>query len=166
MQNKKRTAFFLLGSNMGDRKAWIGKAIQLMEERIAKIKKKSALYETAAWGDTSQKKFLNIAVSIESSKPPHKLLQLSLEIEEELGRIRTVKNAARRIDIDLLLCGDEQIEETDLQIPHPRLHLRNFALIPLMEIAGEVQHPTLHKSIEELFFECEDRLEVIKLNEK
>ncbi|MBK9271846.1 MAG: 2-amino-4-hydroxy-6-hydroxymethyldihydropteridine diphosphokinase [Saprospiraceae bacterium] len=162
----KKSVYFLLGSNMGQRRSWINKAMALMSERIGQIKEKSSLYETMPWGDPHQQNYLNLVVRIDTSKSASKILQLILDIESALGRVRTVQNAARRIDIDILLYGEMHIDEADLQIPHPRMHERNFTLIPLMEIAGEIIHPVLKKTIEEIFFACKDPLEVVKLNEK
>lgn len=162
---KSRPVYLLLGSNLGNRKKNIARARKLIESEIGKIYEASALYETAAWGvDEPQDSYLNQALKLQSQRSGEELMQIFLDIETQMGRIRTKPAAPRIIDIDILLIGNEIINTPTLKIPHPRLHLRNFALIPLLEIGGNREHPELKQTIEDIYFSCEDRLEVIKID--
>ena len=153
----------LIGSNMGDRKAYLAQATAEIGKKIGKITQKSRLYETQAWGLTNQPDFMNQALEVETTLSPQATLAKILDIETDMGRIRTEKYAERTIDIDILLFSDVVVEEADLQIPHPRLPERNFALVPLMEIAGETEHPILKTTIEDLYFESPDTLDVFEV---
>ena len=153
-------AYLLLGTNLGDRKVNLINACSKIKNRVGAISKISKLYETSAWGKIDQPDFLNQAILVQTELTPHDLLKVILEIETEMGRIRNEKWEARTIDIDILLYNDNTINSTDLIVPHPKLHERNFALIPLMDIAAEVNHPVLNETIEALYFECNDPLDV------
>jgi 2-amino-4-hydroxy-6-hydroxymethyldihydropteridine diphosphokinase len=153
----------LIGSNMGDRKAYLAQAIAEIGKKIGKITQKSRLYETQAWGLTNQPDFMNQALEVETPLSPQATLAKILDIETDMGRIRTEKYAERTIDIDILLFAEVIVEEADLQIPHPRLPERNFALVPLMEIAGEIEHPILKTTIEDIYFESPDTLDVFEV---
>jgi 2-amino-4-hydroxy-6-hydroxymethyldihydropteridine diphosphokinase len=153
----------LIGSNMGDRKTYLAQAVAQIGQKIGTITEKSRLYETQAWGLTNQPDFMNQALEVETPLSPQETLEKILAIETDMGRIRTEKWAERTIDIDILLFSDMIVEEPDLQIPHPRLPERNFALVPLMEIAGEVEHPVLKTTIEDLYFESPDTLDVFEV---
>lgn len=131
---------------------------------IGRVTEKSRLYETQAWGVTNQSDFINQALAVETSLNPLKLLEQILKIENEMGRERTAKWAERTIDIDILLYGDFVVKEPNLVIPHPELPNRNFALIPLMEIAGEVEHPVMHLTIEDIYMDSKDPLDVFMLD--
>ncbi|MDZ7876598.1 MAG: 2-amino-4-hydroxy-6-hydroxymethyldihydropteridine diphosphokinase [Saprospiraceae bacterium] len=153
----------LIGSNMGDRKAYLVKAAAEIDKKIGKIAKESRLYETQAWGLTNQPDFINQALEVETTLSPQETLQKLLAIETDMGRIRTEKWAERTIDIDILLFADVIVQEADLQIPHPRLPERNFALVPLMELAGETEHPILKTTIEDIYMESKDTLDVFEV---
>lgn len=131
---------------------------------VGRVTQKSKLYETQAWGVTNQSDFINQAVAVETSLNPHKLLEQILKIENEMGRERTTKWAERTIDIDILLYDNFVVNEPNLVIPHPELPKRNFALIPLMEIAGEFEHPVLGLTIEDIYMESKDPLDVFMLD--
>ena len=162
----QRPVFLLLGSNTGNRSYQIKKAIKLLELQLGPVVAESSLYETEPWGvETQQEPYLNKAIRFDSGKKAEELLQICLDVEKEMGRIRNRQNEPRKIDIDILMAGDEIIDTEGLKIPHPRINFRNFALIPLMEIAAELIHPIEKKSIEDLYFECGDRLEVIRKDE-
>ena len=163
MQSDKNTAHLLLGSNLGNRDQLIVDATQLITERVGEVMQTSAIYETAAWGKTEQPSFLNVALAVKTSLSPLHLLETVLQIEADLGRIRHEKWGSRLIDIDILLYGAEIISVEDrLQIPHPQLQHRKFALLPLSDIAPDVIHPILRQRISELLVNLEDELEVLK----
>ena len=162
---KKGTTLFLhSGSNQGQRLEYLTKANQMIEQVIGPILQSSAYYETEAWGKTDQADFINQAVEVETDLSPQQVLHQMLAIENELGRIRQERWAERCIDIDLLFYGQQIIEEINLEVPHPRLHLRNFVLIPMLEIAADFIHPVFNLSIEALYLQSKDRLEVRMLD--
>lgn len=152
--------YLLLGSNMGNRLFFLEQAKKHIAEKVGEITKISAIYETAAWGKENQAAFLNQVVLVESDEEAAKVLALVLAIEQEIGRKRLEKWGERIIDIDILLYNDDIIEMENLIVPHPYLHLRRFTLLPLAEIAANVVHSKLGKSIGELLTECADGLEV------
>jgi len=141
-------AYIGIGSNMGDKKDNINNAINLLKEKCTVIKV-STLIKTAPEGYTDQPDFLNGAIEVDTSLTPKELMDFLLNIENSLGRKRTIKNGPRIIDLDILLYEDKIINDT-LEIPHPRMHERKFVLIPLKEIAPNVIHPILKKSIKDL----------------
>jgi 2-amino-4-hydroxy-6-hydroxymethyldihydropteridine diphosphokinase len=158
--------YLLLGSNMGNREAFLSKALIEIDAKIGKIIKKSKTYQTEPWGEKEQEDFLNIAVEIETKLKPKKILEKIHEIEKLLDREETYKWGPREIDIDILFYGEEMISEVDLTIPHPFIHERKFTLIPLSEIAPELYHPIMGANILDLLMECEDQSEVIEFRKK
>ena len=156
--------FLLLGSNEGDRGNYLENARFRMQLLAGRATTASSIYQTAAWGNTSQAPFLNQVIAIDTTLDPHVLLSTVLAVEKSLGRIRTEKWAPRTIDIDILFYGDQAINEPDLVIPHALLHDRRFALIPLAEISPELLHPLLKKTIRQLLEECQDHLDVLKVS--
>ncbi len=163
--SSQNAAYLLLGTNLGDRKANLTNALNKIKNGVGAITEISKIYETNAWGKTDQPDFFNQAILVQTELTPHDLLKVVLEIETEMGRIRHEKWEARTIDIDILLYNNAIINSPDLIIPHPHLQERNFVLIPLMEIAGEVIHPVLNLAIEELYFDCTDTLDVFLLED-
>ena len=137
-------------------------AAELVEKQIGKIIRRSAIYETEAWGFADQPAFFNQVLEIESKYPPGEVLNMILKIEENMGRKRTFKNAARIIDIDILFFNKEIINEQNLVIPHPEISNRRFVLSPLYEIAPQMIHPVLKKTIKTLLSETKDPLNVVK----
>lgn len=131
-----------LGSNQGDRLAQITRAIELIGERVGKVVRQSSLIETKPWGFTSGNQFLNGAILVESDLKPREILEITKQIERELGRVyKGVAYRDRTIDIDILLYDDYNIDTPDLQIPHPLMFQREFVMIPLREINPEIKDP-------------------------
>lgn len=152
--------FIGLGSNSGDREAFLKFAVSLISSEVGAILKASHCYETAAWGMEDQPAFLNQVLFVKTPLKPDKLLFQLLQIEKKAGRIREVHWGPRTLDLDILLFDDLILDNQDLVIPHPQLANRNFVLVPLHEIAPEWIHPVSRKSMVELLRECEDSLAV------
>ncbi len=156
--------FLLIGGNQGDRKATLGQATDLIQQRIGSVVGSSAVYQTAPWGDFAgdekPQDFLNQALEVRTSLSPYECLAQALAIEKELGRVREGSTPklyySRPIDIDMILYGSLVIRSPKLILPHPRMHLRRFVLVPLCEIAGERIHPVFNKTILQLLSECPD----------
>lgn len=157
-----KTAFLLTGGNMGDREGNLAQARQLLQEYCGNITAVSSLYETAAWGKTDQPSFLNQALQLETLLTARQLIRRILKVEKQMGRVREEKYGPRIIDIDILLFGNERHNYPLLKVPHPELPNRRFALLPLAEIATDLVHPVLKKTIRELLEICPDHLEVKK----
>ena len=151
-KQRSTVAYVGLGSNLGDRRGHLVAAVRCLARHAAiEIKETASLYETSPVGGPSgQPPYLNSVARVATTCSPRELLDVALSIETSLGRERGVRWDARVIDIDVLLFGDDVIDEADLRIPHPRLHLRRFVLEPLCELAGEIIHPTLGLSVERL----------------
>ena len=160
-----RTAYLLIGGNLGNRKENLAKAVSLINEQCGSLTRSSSIYETEAWGNTDQPSFLNQALEISTSLTARLLMRRVLRIEEEMGRIRKEKLGPRIIDIDILLFENEIHDLRFLKIPHPEMQNRRFVLVPLAEINSALQHPVLKKTIAELLEECPDNLEVKKIAE-
>ena len=160
MRNEPRTrrAFVLAGSNLGERKANLDFAVSSLA-RGGRVLKTSSCFETEPVGYGDQPWFLNQAIELESELAPSELLSLCQNIEASCGRVRTFPNAPRTLDLDILLYGDLVLNQPDLVIPHPRLPERRFAL-ELAQIAPDVVHPLLKKSIRSLLDTCTDLSEV------
>ena len=138
-----------LGTNLGDRKQNINKAIEAISLKMS-ISKQSSLYETTAWGYTDQPNFLNQVIQVETNLSPLRLLNFLKKTEVELGRVENFRYGPRLIDIDILFYDDLIKTTSRLQIPHPRIPERAFVLVPLNEIAPGYVHPVLKKTIAEL----------------
>lgn len=152
--------YLLLGANLGDRAATLNRAAELLASQVGTVLTKSSFWETAPWGLTDQPAFLNQAIACATELQPLDLLLATQSIERQLGRVRREKWGARPIDIDILFYGIEIVDSPDLQIPHPFLPERRFALAPLAEIAPDFVHPVLGKTVVELLAECLDASEV------
>jgi len=126
------------------------------------MQRKSAIYQTAAWGNTDQPDFLNQVIIVQTKLTAWQTMQSILQIEKEMGRLRTVKNAPRIIDIDILFFNKEIIHTVELTVPHPQLQNRRFVLVPLNELSPNFKHPALKKNIHQLFIHCTDKLNVKK----
>ncbi len=145
--------YLSLGTNLGDKHENLRTALRLIGERIGTISGESSIMETSPWGYESSNLFLNMAVEVKTNKDPFEILDITREIEREMGRNRKSQNgyADRIIDIDLILYDQQIIDSQFLQLPHPLLHLREFVLKPLCEIAPDQKHPILEKTISELY---------------
>lgn len=152
-------AYLLLGGNLGDRAACL-RAARTGLAAAGEIVAASRLYETAAWGRAGQPAYLNQAVALRTALAPGALLAHCLAIEAAAGRERHERWVSRTLDVDILLYNSAVVNTPSLTVPHPRLPLRRFALVPLAEIAAEVVHPRLHLSIGELLRRCPDLLAV------
>ena len=144
------TAYVALGSNLGDKEANLRKALELLEERGVEVVKTSSFICTEPYGVTDQPQFLNGVCEVRTSLEPLELLHTLLDIEQEMGRVRLRHWGERNIDLDLLLYEDVVLDTEELKLPHPDMQNRDFVLMPLAEIAPELVHPILQKSIEEL----------------
>jgi 2-amino-4-hydroxy-6-hydroxymethyldihydropteridine diphosphokinase len=152
-------AFILLGSNVGERLQHLQEAARSLGEHF-QIIAASAVYETDAWGDRSQEPYLNQALLIEVDKDPVQLHALTRAIEKKMGRMEKGNFRPRQIDIDILFYADEIIETDHLTIPHPRIQMRRFVLVPLTELDQNLVHPVFGKTIKEMLEECRDMLGV------
>jgi 2-amino-4-hydroxy-6-hydroxymethyldihydropteridine diphosphokinase len=155
-------AYLLLGSNIGDRAAHLQHAQQTLAATAGEIVAASACYETAAWGVEDQPAFLNQVLAVRTTLDAPALLAACLATEQQAGRERIRRWAARTLDVDILLYGDEVINTPTLTVPHPALPGRRFALTPLAEIAPQLVHPQLGQTISELLAACPDPLAVVR----
>ena len=167
-QMTSETVFIGFGSNLGDRQEYCDRAITLMgllpHSRLVAV---SSYYETQPVdpeGVLGSTWFFNGVVKIETSLSPPNLLEICQETERALGRDDHDRNGPRTIDFDILLYGDHIIEQPGFTVPHPRLHLRRFALEPLVELEPEWIHPVLKKTVKELFDHLDDPSQVRKLD--
>jgi 2-amino-4-hydroxy-6-hydroxymethyldihydropteridine diphosphokinase len=155
--------YLLLGSNLGNRNAFLNKAIQQIEQDIAPVIEKSAVYETQSWGKTDLPDYLNQVVMLQTTLSAQDVLDRILTIEIKMGRKREEKWGSRNIDIDILFYGNTIINEPNLIVPHPELHNRRFTLEPLGMLAPDLVHPLLNKTILELKNNLKDDLIVKKI---
>ena len=147
-------AYIGIGSNLGNREDNCEKAIRLLQENGLEIVKQSSMIETEPWGVPDQPLFINMAVSVKTVLSPENLLALCKKIETDLGRTETILWGPRIIDLDILFYDDVITARPDLTIPHPHIKDRDFVLRPLAEIAPDLIHPVLKKSIKELLEIC------------
>lgn len=156
-------AYLLLGSNMGDSKKILETATAMIAQQVGYVKAISSFYATEAWGKTDQPAFINQALMVNTALTARQLLDTVLAIEQKIGRVRIEKWGARLIDIDIIFFGNEIINQPDLVVPHPYMHVRRFVLLPMEEIAPGFLHPVHHKSIKTLNHQLDDDLSVVKL---
>lgn len=156
------TIIFSTGSNIGKRPYHLKFALKMLEKRIGKLLKKSAIYETKAWGKTDQRDFLNQVVSFETDQDVESCLKILQEIEIERLRTRKTHWGPRTLDIDILFYNQEIIETKKLIIPHPFLSERRFVLLPLSEIYPDWVHPVSGKKIKHLLTVCKDNSKLVR----
>jgi 2-amino-4-hydroxy-6-hydroxymethyldihydropteridine diphosphokinase len=154
--------YIALGSNVGDREANLREAIGLLSQSGMVIRRVSSLYETAPVDYLDQAWFLNAALEGQTNLPAVRLLTTLRNIESQMGNKKPFPKGPRLIDLDMLLYGEETIATPDLEIPHPRMLLRNFVLVPLAEVAPSLRHPSWPASAAELLLRSPDRSEVKK----
>lgn len=152
--------YLLIGGNIGERLYYLNMACTNIEQHSIKILRKSSIYETAAWGNTAQSAFLNQVLEVSTQKTAAELLNEILSIELAMGRKRLEKNGARTIDIDILYFKGVVINEPGIKIPHERIALRKFVLIPMNELHPDLLDPARGKTINQLLLDCEDNLDV------
>ncbi len=152
--------FLGLGGNVGRRAANLSRARRMLEKGGVAVVRASPVYETEPVGLAGQPAFLNQVLEVRSDLDPPALLRLAKSIETALKRTPAVPNGPRTIDIDILFAGDLVSAGPDLVVPHPRMHLRNFVLVPLEDIAPDLRHPVLGRTVRELRAACPDRSRV------
>lgn len=154
-----------IGSNLGDKRENISRAVLGVEALVGELFCVSSLYETEPWGFDAEEYFLNMVIGVETVLEPKPLLSVLMGIEESLGRERDRSNQyrSRPIDLDILLYNNLVFSDNKLTIPHPRIAERRFVLLPLAEVCGNLFHPVSGKSIEELLEGCSDNCGVKKL---
>ena len=162
------TVVLLIGGNQGDRQQLIDEASCLIEERIGNVCLSSPIYETEPWGFEAEQNFLNQALVVDTLLSAEEVLHTALDIERQLGRRRPFIDpehkhyVSRPMDIDLIFYNSLACDTTELQLPHPRMHLRRFVLQPLADIIPHFRHPMLHNTIQQLLEECPDTQKVME----
>lgn len=156
--------YILLGGNLGDPIAILGKAAQYIEERIGKICQRSSFYETEPVGFVHENNFINQVLVCDTALSPKEALSTCLHIEHLMGRVRTGKGySARTLDVDMLFYEDLIMDTPELTLPHPRMHQRLFTMTPMAEIAPDFIHPVLEVSCNTILENCPDCSTVVKL---
>lgn len=154
------SCYVLFGSNMGDKENLFAEACLLINNRCGAITAVSSSYESEPWGFEASEWFLNRLIVVDTDLNPEAMLRELLAIEAELGRVRHPEKegyTSRTADLDILYFGQRVIVTPILTVPHPRLHLRRFALMPLCEVAPELMHPVFQVTQRELLHRCTDQ---------
>jgi 2-amino-4-hydroxy-6-hydroxymethyldihydropteridine diphosphokinase len=149
----KHIVYLALGSNLGDRQENLKQAIASLSPQMD-VKAKSNVYETPPWGYENQPQFLNQVVKVQTYLQPEPLLKHIKRLEVALGRKATFQNGPREIDIDILTYDDLVLNTPVLTLPHPHMHERGFVLLPMMDIAPDLVHPLIRKSVREMLSAC------------
>ena len=158
--------FLSLGSNLGDRRGHLVKALAALKKAKVKVLRSSSIYRTQPVGYATQPWFYNQVIEVSTNLQPADLLSLIKALEKALGRQRARKNHPRTIDIDILLAEDQVMATKQLTVPHPRMGKRNFVLVPLLEIAPKAVHPLLKRPLSELYKDSRDMSAVKKIPER
>jgi len=156
--------YISLGSNKGDRFKALRSAVNAIKA-FAQVEDASPIYETPPWGFNSKQEFLNAVVKIKTNLDPEKLLDRLLELEKEQGRYREIDMVGyqdRTIDLDILFYGKQIVQQKNLFIPHPRLEKRMFILKPLCDIAPNLYHPVIKRTIKQLLESTNDKTEIVR----
>jgi 2-amino-4-hydroxy-6-hydroxymethyldihydropteridine diphosphokinase len=161
---KSEIVFLSLGSNVGDREKNLRTAISALPELGVQIKKVSSIYETEPVDLLEQPWFLNCVVEGETTVPPAALLKELRALERRMGSKKLVARGPRLIDLDILVYGRQTIDSPELQVPHPRMHLRRFVLAPLAEIAPDLKHPSRSGTAAQLLAASDDKSAVKKIS--
>ena len=151
-------AYLCLGSNIGDKVGYVQQAVKMLTATgMVTVVRSSALYETEPWGNKDLDWFVNAVIEVKTKLSPRELLDLCKNTEIQMGRkiVKSDKYEARIIDIDILFYGDLIVDEPDLKIPHEHLHERAFALVPLLVLIPDYEHPKYKKSLLQLHEELE-----------
>lgn len=154
------SCYVLFGSNMGDKENLFAEACLLINNRCGAITAVSSSYESEPWGFEASEWFLNRLIVVDTDLNPEAMLRELLAIEAELGRVRHPEKegyTSRTADLDILYYGQRVIVTPTLTVPHPRLHLRRFALMPLCEVVPELMHPVFQVTQRELLHRCTDQ---------
>ena len=159
-KRRMKGKYLILGTNLGNKMKNLETAISLIRQQVGHISAMSSIYESEAWGYTSQPSFLNQVIQIETELNPQELLDGILSIELQMGRVRFDKWHERLIDIDILFYDDEIIRQENLVVPHIEIPNRKFTLVPLCELAANEIHPGLQKSLSDLLKDNSDPLRV------
>ena len=156
------TAYIGLGSNLGDRAGNLSSAVQALNEAGLEVVRLSSIYETEPFETFPQPAYLNMVAELGSNAlpSPEEVMARLLEVETSMGRVREISKGPRSIDLDLLLYGKETRDTESLKLPHPHLHRRRFVLVPLVELAPSLVHPTLDQTVSELLTTLDDASEV------
>jgi 2-amino-4-hydroxy-6-hydroxymethyldihydropteridine diphosphokinase len=152
----KTPTYLLLGANLGQVQANLEQAILYIDQQVGNVVARSHFYTTSAWGNTQQPDFLNVAIRVDTLLTAQEVLETCQLIEKKMGRIRHQHWGARTMDIDIIFFGEQIINSSNLQIPHPLMAQRHFVLAPLAEIAPVFKHPILGKTISQLLENCPD----------
>ncbi len=153
---KKHIVYLCIGGNLGEREANLEETLEFLEYNFGDVKQKSSVYESEGWQMQNVPAFLNQVVRIETKLTPEELMQEIFELEEFYERQRKIgEYVSREMDVDILFYDDQIIDEEKITVPHPKMHLRKFVLVPLNEIAPEFLHPVFNKTIAALLSEFE-----------
>lgn len=164
MRSAVTTVYLSLGSNLGDRAKNLQTAIAALADSKVRVTRVSSFYETEPVDLREQPWFLNCAVQAETELPPSELLRALRRIESRMGSKKLVSKGPRLIDLDILLYGDETIVTPELQVPHPRMLMRKFVLVPLAEVSPDLKHPRWEATVTELLAKMRDPCEVRRFN--
>lgn len=157
------TTLILQGSNIGDRYQMIEESRKRIAQNIGSVKSTSKPYESEPWGFESDVWFLNRVLQVQTTLDAHQVLEQLLEIEKQLGRVRDplLKTySSRTIDLDILFFNQEIIHSPELDVPHPKIHLRKFTLLPLCDLVPDWIHPELLHTVSQLLEKCQDQTKV------